>query len=931
LRTSEGLPRADRSRASAKTGTQQAAANGRASAALARGFVHPPDASRIMVRWWWFGPAVTKPEIARELRAMKAAGVGGVEMQATYPLALDNPATGIKNLPYLSDAYLDALRYANAQAHALGLRLDLTLGSGWPYGGPSVPVTEAAGALRTVVLPVAPEGGRVALPAIAGGETLLATFLAPGTPGHVDASAAREMADTRDGAVLVPPGTGARVLLVFIASRTGQTVKRAAVGAEGFVVDHYDRAAVDHYLHNVGDRLMQAFGDQPPYAVFCDSLEVYGSDWTPDLLEQFRRRRGYDLTPFLPLLLTGGAGAEKVRHDWGETLTELFNERFLAPMEEWARRHGTRFRVQAYGTPPAALSSYAGMDLPEGEGWQWREFTPTRWASSASHVYGNPIASSETWTWLHSPAFRATPLDMKAAADLYFLEGSNQLVAHGWPYSPASAGEPGWRFYAAGAFNPHNPWWPVMPDLTRYLQRVSYLLRQGQPVNAVAVYLPSDDAWAQFRPGSVSLSETLATRLGTRLLPAILDAGENFDFVDDGALDSLVRGGRLRARYRVIVLPDVGRIPLATYQNLAAFVADGGRLIATHRMPSRGRSASGAEAAAVTALSQRLLAGAAQLVPNAEGLAVALDAAGSKRDSTPDVRFTPAAPEIGFVHRHTPEAEIYFLANTGNRAQHVQATFRVTDGWPPEVWDPLTGTVALAQIQPGPPQTTELALPAYGSQFVVFRRSGTATGIVTTANKPRERVGRPRVADATTLDLSSDWQVTFAGTGRHEAMSTLHSWADDAATRYYSGEAFYEKTITLSAAMLQPGTHLTLSLGDAQPLPVTPSGPGTRAWLEGPVREAAVVFINGVRAGSVWCPPYTLDVTSALHAGRNTLRLEVGNTAINEMAGRPLPDDRLLHSRYGVRAVAQDVDHLEALPSGLLGPVRLVGDVPPAD
>ena len=144
----------------------------------------------------------------------------------------------------------------------------------------------------------------------------------------------------------------------------------------------------------------------------------------------------------------------------------------------WATAHHTRFRSQTYGDPAVSLSSNALVDLPEGEGPQWRQFSYTRWATSASHVYGRPITSSETWTWLHSPAFRATPLDMKAEADRFFLQGVNQLVGHGWPYSPPLAGEPGWRFYAAGVFNAHNPWWIVMPDIATYLQRVSWILRQ---------------------------------------------------------------------------------------------------------------------------------------------------------------------------------------------------------------------------------------------------------------------------------------------------------------------------------------------------------------------------------------------------------------------------------------------------------------------
>ncbi len=295
-----------------------------------------------------------------------------------------------------------------------------------------------------------------------------------------------------------------RTALFFISSRTGMTVKRPAIGAEGFVLDHYSQQAIDTHLHAVGDRLLQAFDTHPPYAVFCDSLEDYGSDWTPDLLEQFRTRRGYDITPYLPALV-GDAGPDTaaIRHDWGRTLTELANERFLQPMHAWARQHGTLLRAQVYGYPPVTLSSNRYADLPEGEGKatinMWREFSDTRWASSAGHLFGSNIISSETWTWLHSPAFRATPLDMKAEADLHFLQGINQLVGHGWPYSPEIAGDPGWRMYAAAALNAHNPWFFAMPDLTKYLQRVSFALRQGKPANDVALLLPNDDVWAGFK------------------------------------------------------------------------------------------------------------------------------------------------------------------------------------------------------------------------------------------------------------------------------------------------------------------------------------------------------------------------------------------------------------------------------------------------
>ncbi len=358
------------------------------------------------------------------------------------------------------------------------------------------------------------------------------------------------VATLTEGRAAVTPSTDERELLAFIASRTGMMVKRPAIGAEGFVLNHYDRDALARYLDAVGRPMLDAFpAGSPPSAIFCDSLEVYGGDWTPRLLEEFERRRGYDLRPYLPAL-AGDAipDADAIRHDWGQTLTELVGDEFLTPLRAWAAARGTKLRAQVYGIPPASVSSNAGVDLPEGEGAQWRELRATRWAASASHVAGTPITSSETWTWLHSPSFMASPLDVKAEADRHFLQGVNQLIGHGWPYSAPGVDYPGWRFYAAGVFSDRNPWWIVMPDLARSLQRLSFLMRQGTPVVEVALLLPVHDAWAGFAPGNVHLIEALKSRVGPAVIPAILDAGFSLDFVDPMTLahDTAVEGRQLR-------------------------------------------------------------------------------------------------------------------------------------------------------------------------------------------------------------------------------------------------------------------------------------------------------------------------------------------------------------------------------------------------
>jgi hypothetical protein len=320
---------------------------------LQRGFEHPPEDAKIMMRWWWFGPSVTKTELEREMRLMKEGGIGGFEVQAVYPLLPDDPTKGVKNLPYLSDEFIDALKFVSAKARELGLRMDLTLGSGWPYGGPSVAISDAAATLRSERVKIQTGTRRVPVPSITVGEKFLAAFLAATEGQAIVGDSVKELTEIHDGAVWLPDNlTGQHEVLFFISGRTGMQVKRPAVGAEGYVLNHLDTAATERYLKDVGDRLMQAFPTDRPYAVFCDSLEVYSQDWTPDFLDEFKQRRGYDLKPYLPALIADiGPRTLDIRRDWGKTLTELYGERFLAPLHDWAKRNRTLLRVQNYGVP----------------------------------------------------------------------------------------------------------------------------------------------------------------------------------------------------------------------------------------------------------------------------------------------------------------------------------------------------------------------------------------------------------------------------------------------------------------------------------------------------------------------------------------------------------------------------------------------------
>jgi len=857
--------------------------------ALRKGFAAPPNDAKPMMRWWWFGPSVTREEIMHEIDQMHAGGIGGFEFASVYPLLLDDPAKGIHNLRYASPEMVEMLRVAQEHGRALGMRVDLTLGSGWPFGGPHIPIDQAAANLKVIALPVgAPH------PVMAAGESLIAVYSAGGTPQKWDAATAHREALTFSGT-----GSNAGVAVYFILSHTKQMVKRASVGSEGYVLDHMSKQAITTHLTAVGEPLLKGFKGAPPYAIFSDSLEVYGSDWTPTLPQEFQRRRGYDLLDHLPELAQGGTPqAEAIRHDWAVTLSDLVRENYLQPMTTFAAEHGTKFRSQTYGEPAATLADERIPQLPEGEGPQWNAFSYTRWTSSANHIFGNNVTSAETWTWLHSPAFRATPLDMKAEADRMFLEGVNQIVGHGWPYSAPGVQEPGWSLYAAAVFNAHNPWWPVMPQVTNYLQRMSWLLRQGEPANDIAVLLPEDDAQAEFRPGHVSVTAEMPHHITPQLMKSMLSAGYNVDYTDAKAIE--LKG----IAHPVVVIPATRRMPLALVQRLQTYAKGGGKIIFVGETPS---TSPGLKDAGDSA---RVAAAVAALLPMAQHVASDADLpAALHRALPPDMDVSASHGEIGFLHRRLKGSDVYFIANTSNTAQVLKVSPRTTRHTA-EWWDTEKGSASAATLG------AQITLPPYASRVLVLHDG---TGVNTRTPS--------LAADSRTPITLTDWHAAFPGSAGSPAMperavkSTV--WTDDAATKFYSGEVRY--TTTFAAHALGKGQHLVLGFPDGKPLENTrPANlPGMRAWFDAPVRDAAVVLVNGKPAGTLWHPPYELDLSSLVKDGDNTIEVRVFNTATNEMAGHPPVDYTALKATYGDRFQMQDMDKIDAATSGMVGPVTL--------
>lgn len=872
--------------------TSQPATN---SAELQRQFQNPPNDSRVMMRWWWFGPSVEKDEIEREMRAMKDGGIGGFELAFVYPMTLDDPAKGLKNEKLLSPEFLEKVRFTSQKAMEMGLRMDITIGSGWSFGGPYITPELAAARLRSDSFEIEPAKKTVARPVGYEGEKLIGAFVGRGSKNENPHMFLPIDISNDDTTLQIPEGDGPRTLVFYFSSKTGQVVKRAALGAEGYVLDHYSKAAIEKHLQEAGDKLMSAAVPGSVYSIFCDSLEVYNADWTEDFLAEFRKRRGYDLTSLLPLIEFDDADktrSEKLRRDFGKTLSELYEERFVVPLKNWSKKRNVLFRIQNYGAPPATIASSRHADLIDGEGWHWRTLTATRWASSASNLFGKRVTASEAWTWLHSPAFRATPLDIKAEADLQFLNGANQLIGHGWTYSPPQAGNPGWMFYAAGVLSDKNPWWAVMPDLSAYLHRVSYLMQQGEPVADIGLYAPTEDAWAMFKPGTVrylNLWHKTGERIGDRTVPAILDAGFNFDIFDDETLKEASA-----RKYKAVVLPNVRWMPDETKKWLAAYVKNGGKVYAVNRQPEGSTNF--------------------ELVKDSD-LKTKLSSA-----ITPDVVINPISENIGAVHRKLADTDIYFLANDGNLPKTISAKFR-SSFKNVEIWNPYNGKSEKAILENS---AVRLSFESYGSRIVIFRKE---------AGKDVLPITQKRAVIATE-NLASGWNVSFGSAANTKSNVRLpHSWSDDNSSKYFSGTAIYSNKINLPAAFSESGTKVFLDFGEPKPIAREPLPDGTlrgnsfAALVAAPIREAATVFVNGKRVGSLWSPPYKIEITGFLQKGTNEIKIEVYNTAINTLSEKgKMFDMKPLVEKYGLRTRLQDFERITPVTSGIISVPKLAAE-----
>jgi hypothetical protein len=753
-------------------------------------------------------------------------------------------------------------------------------------------------------------------------------FVSAGMPPF-DLSGEAEVIDVtrhvdRRGRLRWSAPAGEWTLLRYVCTLTGQRLRVPTPASDGLASDLLSAAATRSHMQEVLRRLRREFGEDLKGSgitnFYLASYEVIGGVWSPGFAGEFKRRRGYDLTRFVPAIfgarVDDESTTERFRFDYQKTLGEVIVDSYYRTAREAARSAGLAIKAEGGGpgppvhNPPVdALLALGALDGIQGEFWPfWNEFDGlwvVKETASAGHIYGKPIVHMEAFTSYHHWA--EGPQDLKASADRAFCEGANHLVWHTWTHQPPESGVPGWAYYAGTHLNTKVTWWPMARPFIDYLARCSFLLQRGHFVADVLYYY--GDGGSNFvRP---------------RQNPASLGPGYDYDFTNaDVLLNRLtVVDGRLRlpdgTSYGLLVLPDREDIHPAVLAKIEELVSAGAQLLG--RRPVRASGLEGGEAA-----DRRVREIAGRLWGDLDGqvstsriqgrggvfLGVSERAILATRGLTPD--FT-ASPALDFTHRRDPEGEIYFVRNKSGANVSETALFRTREGAQvPELWDPVRGTIARAPGARSTPRGVEVPLDfaAHGSVFVVFRE------------RSEEPIAAPLPAGATgvpePLLLDGAWRVDFSSllpAPPPLVRKTVGPWsdADDPAHRYFSGTGTYRQRFTLPPGWRAKSGRVGLDLGNL--------------WAIGDVT------LNGQSLGILWTPPFRVDCTSALQDGENDLAIAVANTWHNRLVGdaqaaggQPRTSTNIAHS------FSRDIAwrDLPPIKSGLFGPVRLVPLAPRA-
>lgn len=905
-------------------------------------FSNPETKYRLQVRWWWNGNKLTDHEIRRELDVMKDAGIGGVEINPiAYP---GGDSIGIPTLRVYSPEWSQMVKVAVDGCEERGMVADMIVGSGWPFGSECLERDQQQ-QLLTIETFELKRGEHFQMSV----EDILDRVNPPICSPYPDPDKKllylrlmpKRVTDVVDGicyddqvangqiSITAPEDTD-YVLYCFVKLTGFMAVINGAPGAQGPVLNHYDKRAAQSYLNLLSSALTPTMGDIGRYmrAAFCDSFETEGSNWDDRMRDEFRKRRGYDIYPYLPYIIVkvGAMGnpvneeygsdfdltpqaqdvVERVRNDFERTMRELFSEGFLTPFNKWCQDHHLKSRIQAYGRGLHPVESSMAIGIPECETWM-RSFTgyarpgfgvfqssysiSNKLVASGSLLSGNNMVSCEEQTNTDMVFF--TTMDhLKLTGDMSNLSGVNQSVLHGFNYNPAETVFPGWVRYGC-YFNEKNTWWPHFRLWADYKARLSALFQNTTMQADIAILPAFEDMWGKLGGQRDPFPDHIYPEYAYHLWEAIHQTGSNCDYISESILErGTVKKGVLTygpRTYSTLILTRVESISLAAAKKLRAFVASGGKVICIEKRPhkSYGLKAASRRDKAI----RKVLAALEDKYPERYVLVEEGPTSENMLDWWTQVQqqyginrnllFSHPNVFLSQNYYKGEQEDVFYITNY-SATQEVRQTLsfpHVDTGKTAWVWDAETGKrYRLDEWQKG----VDLYLQPEESRLIVFDYETEGEPF-----RPLIREGEP------CMTLGDNWDMHFkhALTGEEFDLrqTALFDLNQDSRTQTFAGDVEYSTVLNIR----RPEFVSLLDAGNAN-------------------NSVVELIVNGKSLGRRWYGYRMWNVKGLLRKGENHITLRCTTTLGNYV--KSLTDNPVAQGWTGGQPTA---------PMGILGPVCL--------
>ena len=712
-----------------------------------------------------------------------------------------------------------------------------------------------------------------------------------------------------DGTLDWTPPSGQWIVLRLGYSLLGITNHPASPEATGPEVDKLSRVYVKNYFDNYLDQYKDAtaglMGKRGLRYVVTDSWEAGSQNWTDDVIQEFAKRRGYDMHPWLPVLaghvVESSEASDRFLYDFRRTLADLVAEYHYDQLTTLLHARGMGRYSESHEGGRAIIAD--GMevkrtaDIPMSAMWtqmpgvnaeQYGYNADIRESASVAHIYGQNLVAAESLTAARG-AWSWSPETLKPTADKELAMGLNRFVIHTSVHQPVNDKIPGLGLGPYGQwFTRHETWAELAKPWVTYLTRSSYLLQQGKFVADVAYFYGEDSN---------------ITALFGGKSPDV-PAGYDFDYINgDAILHRLsVEGGQLTTpsgmSYRVLALDENARhMILPVLRKLRDLVNAGAAVVGPKPTDTPSLSDDATEFHSIADQLWGSGTGVRSLGKGKVYAGQTVAEALAALHVAPDFEFAKTQPDTNllYVHRKLADADLYWVDNRHPRVEALDASFRIT-GKAVELWHADTGVIEPASYRIAAGRTTvPLRLNPDEAVFLVFRKAAVA---------PSRTL--PERVETKLATLEGSWEVAFQperGAPAKLTFDKLSSWSESADTgvKYFAGTGAYRQTVNAPAGWFKPGARLWLDLGD--------------------VKNLAQVSVNGKALGILWKAPFRVDVTGALKPGANAVEIKVTNLWVNRLIGDQQPDVAKKYTYTTQKFYKADSP---LLPSGLLGPVQVI-------